>query len=195
MRVRPFAVLVALAVAALVSTAVAAVDPSLRSSSVKYRIDWDADGNVTRIGQITGLTKRTWTGADLRRRLGAPSRTSQPTRESCRWVWSKLSLHVTLSHFGGEMSCEEHILQLAAVKGKGSSRWHTEDGLYVGDSQDKLQQLYPDAARERVYGELVWVLQRAATPYGSVSTTPTVWAKTRKERVVKLGAWVGGAGD
>lgn len=160
-----------------------------------FRIAFNSDGEVTKIGKITRIHRRHYSGSALRKRLGKPTSRRRVANEACVYYWRKWSLYATLSNFGERKACDRHNLQLVEAKGKGSSRWHTAEGLYIGDAESHVTEVYPSATEKEVYQQSVWVIAEMETNIGPDDITPTVWARTRNAKVVKLSAWIGGAGD
>lgn len=166
------------------------------AADLDHRIDWNDEGQVTRIGRIKRPDLRAYSGRTLRRILGRPSSSFRTSANSCRYKWRKHSLWATLADYGGRYTpCSRNYLQLAEIRGKGGSRWQTEEGLSFGDTLDRLREVYPAAREDDVYGESVWVIAELTTGLGEASAVPSVWAKIKDGRVVKFGNWVGGAGD
>ncbi len=190
------ALLVAVAGGAFLADEASAQAHTRIAATSDHLIAWNTDGVVTRVGKITRVDRRGYSGRALRGRLGKPSSRRRTSANSCRYTWKRHSLTTTLSHFGGKnVPCEKNYMQMAEIKGTGGSRWHTAEGLYFGESEDRLRAAYPGAREDTVYGDSVWVIAEAVTPVGAGDTIPTVWAKTRNGRIVKFGIWVGGAGD
>ena len=90
--------------------------------------------------------------ATIQARLGAPDSARRTGEYSCRLVWRRLGLTMSLLDLSTGRPCRAGVLQAATVT---SRAWRTTKGLRVGDSVSRLRRLYP-AARLRDPGFPPW---------------------------------------
>jgi hypothetical protein len=168
----------------LMATALAA-SPAMGARTI--RADPDSYWGVTHLGAWHVRANPEYGKAVAA--LGEPTRVDG-AGVPCTARWSHLGLSILFTSFGGETACTETLAQRAVVKGPNARRsWHTERGLRVGDSFERLRRLYPNA--RRAPGARVIVYQEdPVLGDGSIVT-----ALIRERRVASLRLWLGGAGD
>ena len=86
--------------------------------------------------------------AAVEARLGAPDSVRRTGMYSCRLVWKRLGLTLSLIDLSEGRPCRAGLFQSATIT---SSRWRTVKGLRVGSPLARLRALYP-AARFRDVG-------------------------------------------
>lgn len=135
----------------------------------------------------------------MRKVFGKPSkRTRLSGNSTCEVTWKKLGLKAWISNFGGARKhiCKQNgaRLQQAVVSGK---QWVTADrGLRVGDSFDRLIQLYPGSQTTLTSKGEAWSISSFYySPISAGGEASDVTARAKNGAIVSFVIWVGGAGE
>jgi hypothetical protein len=120
--------------------------------------------------------------------------------QGCPNRWRRLGLRLITADFGGGPPCAPTTpVQQIVIR---SSRWRTERGLRVGDSLDRVRELYPELRRfPELYGPAPawrydWALVLEPSHVGGPPYLIDRLAATiRQRRVVSLRVSPYGAGD
>jgi hypothetical protein len=184
-------------VATLLSAALAATS---------FTIDVRDSGEIRRVGDLKPRQYLGELGFDTGvvpnrknaiRAYGRPDRRDQ---NGCGNIWRRLGLRLITADFGGGPPCAKRtrIQQIEIT----SKKWVTERGLRVGDSLDRVRELYPELQRfTDLYGEAgpyryKWALVLEPSQVGGPpNLIDRLSAEIRKRKVVSLTVSPYGAGD
>jgi hypothetical protein len=114
-------------------------------------IDVRDSGRIVRIGDFRPkqyLGERTFPGGAVPNRRNAIRAFGKPDGKSpqgCPNKWKRLGVRVVTADFGGGPACAGSTpVQQVVITG---TRWRTERGLKIGDSLDRVRELYPELRR------------------------------------------------
>jgi hypothetical protein len=153
-----------------------------------------SDGSVRNIGGFHPYQDPTLGAAiDV---FGTPdSKRSLDGGNACIVRWRDVGLKVTFANFGSADACtwKGGLAQVADIRGDNTERWRTNEGLRIGDSEARLRDRYPNAARHGSY----WWLVTATTYIGCEDGCPygVLRAKVVEGDVRAFMVWIGAAGD
>lgn len=169
------------------------------ASAAERLIAWNADQHLSRLGELQLPENRAPSARTIRKTFGKPSRQTRPFGNStCEVSWKKLGLKVWLSSFGGARKhiCRQRNARLQQVV-VNSPEWVTADkGLRVGDSFERLQQLYPETESLTTNKGDAWSVSGSYySPIGDGGSTADVTARVKGGTVAAFVIWVGGAGE
>jgi hypothetical protein len=171
-----------------------------------YTVDVRDSGRIVRVGafrprQRLGTTHFPGGVAPTRRNaIRAYGKPDQRDANGCRNIWQRRGLRLITADFSGGPPCRPSTpVQMIKLT---SRRWRTERGLRVGDSLDRVRELYPEQRRfSDLYGPAKiyryrWalVLERSVVG-GPPNLIDRLSAKIRKHKVVSLTVSPYGAGD
>ena len=145
--------------------------------------------------------------SDLQARFGKPS-SCHSLGETASAVWKRFGLHVTLATLGAFTDAHGHL----DAHGSGCKYpsqiflagliatlpyWHTDLGLRIGDSQQRIGELYPAASElpPSVAGPGNWALHVKHVPYGGGVDLADLVALTDNGAVYWFILDVGGQGE
>jgi hypothetical protein len=117
----------------------------------------------------------------------------------CPNKWKKLGLRMVAADFGGGPTCAGRTrIQSLTITGAG---WQTERGLRIGDSLDRVRELYPELVSYRSLGldarvfRYSWGLVFEPSEINGPPGVDRLSAEIRKRKVVSLRVSPYGAGD
>lgn len=125
----------------------------------------------------------------------------------CRQEWRDLGLVINFANLGGQDPCgpDARVGTVAIVGSAGEQAgWETEDGLRIGMTEAQLRELYPDATKEEVTGDLPplylntdppLALIEKSSPIGDAGTITVLRAGLNGGVVTVLELAVGAAGE
>jgi hypothetical protein len=174
--------------------------------AVSTTIDVRDSGEIRRVGD---LKPRQYLGEgdfpagvvpNRRNAIRAYGRPDRRDAGGCGNIWRRLGLRLTTADFAGGPPCAGSTrIQRITVT---SNRWVTERGLRVGDSLDRVRQLYPELQRfTDLYGNApgwryLWALVLEESQVGGPpNLIDRLSAEIRKRKVVSLTVSPYGAGD
>jgi hypothetical protein len=138
-------------------------------------IDVRDSGRIVRVGAFKPkqrLGEHRFPGGVAPTRRNAIRAYGKPDGKSpsgCPNKWRKLGVRIVTADFGGGPACAASTpVQTIVVTGR---RWATERGLKVGDSLDRVRELYPE-------------LKRFSDLYGKAPVYRHTWALVLEESVV-----------
>jgi hypothetical protein len=169
-------------------------------------IDVRDSGQIIRVGdfrprQRLGETQFPGGVAPIRRNaIRAYGRPDRRDAGGCGNIWKRLGLRLITADFGGGPACAGTTpVQQIEITGR---RWVTERGLRVGDSLDRVRELYPELRRfSDLYGSAPayrheWALVLEPSQVGGPpNLIDRLSAEIRKRKVVSLTVAPYGAGD
>jgi hypothetical protein len=131
------------------------------------------------------------------RALGAPTskRRIFPNREGCRVVWRRLGVRMLFYNLGGQDPCSRRYGYFSDAT-IDRARWRTGRGLAVGQSVERLRDLYPGARYHRggFYGSGWWLVVRHSI-IGTGGSYPGLLARSRDGRVTAFVVNYAAGGD
>jgi hypothetical protein len=163
-------------------------------------------GQIVRVGdfrprQRLGETQFAGGVAPIRRNaIKAYGRPDPKRPPGCPNKWKKLGVRLVTADFGGGPMCAPTTpIQLIVITGR---EWTTERGLRIGDSLDRVRELYPELQRfNDLYGRVpsfryTWALVLEPSPVGGPpNLLDRLSAEIRGRHVVSLTVSPYGAGD
>ncbi len=137
-------------------------------------------------------------GSDLRlaralKAYGKPTRKRQRRGSSvCNVRWQRPGITVLGVSFDtpSRRRCDSRHLKIQQITVSGAG-WTTDRGLAIGDSFERMMELYDSPNDEAEKG--LFVLEFSDDEV--LGPTPRLMAKVSKARVIRFQIWVGGAGD
>jgi hypothetical protein len=185
--------------AATLATAAALAAPSMT-------IDVQDSGRIVRVGDFKPRQRLGEThfpgGVTPNRRNAVKAYGKPDARDAggCKNVWKRLGLRLITADFGGGPACAGTTpVQQIRIS---SRKWITERGLRVGDSLDKVRELYPELQRfSDLYGPAPayrydWALVLEPSPVGgppNLIDRLSAEIRGRKVRFLRISPY--GAGD
>jgi hypothetical protein len=169
-------------------------------------IEVQDSGRIVRVGDFRprqNLGEQSFPGGvrPIRRNaIRAYGRPDKRDANGCGNIWRRYGLRLITADFGGGPPCRNSTpIQRIVIT---SPRWTTERGLRVGDSLDKVRQLYPELQRftelygnERVW-RYEWALVLEPSPVGGPpNLIDRLSAEIRGRKVRSLTVSPFGAGD
>jgi hypothetical protein len=169
-------------------------------------IDVPDSGRIVRVGDFRPkqrLGETTFGGgvAPIRRNaIKAYGKPDGKNPQACPNKWKKLGVRLITADFGGGPACAPTTaIQKLVITG---SQWTTERGLKIGDSLDRVRELYPELKRfNDLYGNVPsyryeWALVLEPSQVaGPPNLIDRLSATIRGRRVVSLTVSPYGAGD
>jgi hypothetical protein len=154
-----------------------ALPSSASSGGGTYVIRGDKSAGGIRIGSSTA--------AQVQRLFGKPSTTRVLSLEACTKSWRRVQLQVHFFSFRGD-PCLRRVALIVTVTGRAA--WRTGAGLRVGDSVQRVRDLYPRARlRSRFRGESgYWLVTRQVCAEAGGGAYPGLLARMRNGRVSAL---------
>jgi hypothetical protein len=176
------------------------------AASASTTIEVPDSGRIVRVGdfrpkQRLGETSFPGGVAPIRRNaIKAYGKPDGKSPQGCPNKWKKLGVRMVTADFGGGPPCAATTpIQQLVITG---SRWSTERGLRIGDSLDRVRELYPELKRfSDLYGESSayrydWALVLEPSQVaGPPNLIDRLSAKIRARKVVSLTVSPYGAGD
>jgi hypothetical protein len=108
-------------------------------------------GEIVRVGDfrprqyLGDLDFRRGVVPNRRNAIRAFGRPDGKSPQGCPNKWKQLGVRIVVADFGGGPVCAGSTrIQTLVITGK---RWRTERGLKIGDSLDRVRQLYPELER------------------------------------------------
>jgi hypothetical protein len=179
---------------------------SVLAAAGSTTIEVPDSGRIVRVGDFRPkqrLGETTFPGgvAPIRRNaIKAYGKPDGKNPQGCPNKWKKLGVRMVTADFGGGPPCAATTpIQQLVITG---SRWTTERGLKIGDSLDRVRELYPELKRfSDLYGESSayrydWALVLEPSQVaGPPNLIDRLSAKIRARKVVSLTVSPYGAGD
>jgi hypothetical protein len=176
------------------------------AASASTTIEVQDSGRIVRVGdfrpkQRLGETSFPGGVAPIRgNAIKAYGKPDGKSPQGCPNKWKKLGVRMVTADFGGGPPCAATTpIQQLVITG---SRWSTERGLRIGDSLDRVRELYPELKRfSDLYGESSayrydWALVLEPSQVaGPPNLIDRLSAKIRARKVVSLTVSPYGAGD
>ncbi|HEX6024280.1 MAG TPA: hypothetical protein VFZ00_19990 [Solirubrobacter sp.] len=176
-------------------------------AATSFTIDVRDTGEIRRVGDLRpkqylgeGDFKNAGVVPNRRNAIRAFGRPDRKDANGCGNIWRRLGLRLITADFSGGPPCtpRTRIQQIEIT----SKRWTTERGLRVGDSLDRVRELYPKVRRfTDLYGEAGpyryrWALVLEPSRVGGPpNLIDRLSAEIRKRKVVSLTVSPYGAGD
>jgi len=175
-------------------------------AATSFTIDVRDTGEIRRVGD---LKPRQYLGEEgfnagvvpnRRNAIRAYGRPDRRDANGCGNIWRRRGLQLITADFGGGPPCAPTTrIQRIVIT---SDEWVTERGLRVGDSLDRVRELYPELQRfTDLYGEAPayryeWALVLEPSQVGGPpNLIDRLSAEIRKRKVVSLTVSPYGAGD
>jgi hypothetical protein len=178
----------------------------LAAAAPSTTIDVRDSGRIVRVGDFRPkqrLGEHSFPGGVAPTRANAIRAYGKPDGKSpsgCANKWKALGVRIVTADFGGGPACARSTpVQAIVVTGR---RWVTERGLRIGDSLDRVRELYPELERfSDLYGEApayryTWALVlEESTVGGPPNLIDRLSAEIRGRKVRSLTISPYGAGD
>jgi hypothetical protein len=148
---------------------------------------------VVRIGPYQVLRDPTYSGAQSAFGPATSCRLRYRNEATARWRQLGITIHLlTYGGFpGGGTACSAPKQVFVDTVTVDTSRWRTSRGLKIGDSLDRLKELYPRA----VFREGRWWLNIARAFVGTPRDYPALAASVASGRVDSFRMVIGAQGD
>lgn len=151
-------------------------------------------GHVSSIGEFRPSTDPSIAAA--RRVFGRPSSRTRTSANSCDVRWSTLRLRITFATFGGvepgQTICSDRGGAKAQAFRVRGPRFRTWKGLRVGNREERVLELHPNARFRR--GS--WWLKTSRSLVGEPTDFPVVDATVNAaDRIKAIRGFIGAAGD
>ena len=175
-------------------------------AATSFTIDVRDSGEIRRVGDLKPRQYLGERGFDAgvvpnrRNAIRAYGRPDKRDENGCGNIWRRLGLRLVTADFSGGPPCTPRTrIQWIEIT---SRKWVTERGLRVGDSLDRVRELYPKVRRfTDLYGKgrpyrYRWALVLEPSPVGGPpNLIDRLSAEIRKRKVVSLRVAPYGAGD
>jgi hypothetical protein len=175
-------------------------------AATSFTIDVRDTGEIRRVGDLKPRQYLGELGFDTgvvpnrRNAIRAYGRPDRRDENGCGNIWRRLGIQLITADFSGGRPCTDRTrIQRIEIT---SDKWVTERGLRVGDSLDRVRELYPELRRfTDLYGEAgpyryVWALVLEPSDVGGPpNLIDRLSAEIRKRKVVSLTVSPYGAGD
>jgi hypothetical protein len=179
-------------VSAAALAALAVCVPAQAASAEPFQIE--ATGSKRTLGKVRAIgdfrPQRDPTLGAATSVFGPPSRVVRTSNASCRVVYGAVGLRFAFVNLGGGGACDPALTKSQVARAY-DPRWHTSEGLGVGDRLRKLWRLYPGATRHR----RSWWIVSGVSIFGSGGPYPVVRATVKNGRVKSFALQIGAAGE
>jgi hypothetical protein len=179
---------------------------SVLAAAGSTTIDVPDSGHIVRVGDFRPkqrLGETQFPGGvtpNRRNAIKAYGPLDRPGPSGCSRKWKKLGVRMVNADFAGGPVCSPTTaIQTLVITGR---QWKTERGLKIGDSLDKVRELYPELQRiSELYGNVPslrydWALVLEPSPAGGPpNLIDRLSATIRGRKVVSLTVSPYGAGD